>query len=297
MRPNSKLKRILKIFQYRLLHKWRPAHSICAALDQITIEFRSTNKIGEEIFANSFERKERAILSKIIQDGDCVIDVGANVGFFTCLFATSVGSAGKVIALDPTPSVYASLRRNVQRNKLDSTVECHNVALSAKEGRAIMTCFPDGSEVYNSLGAHVPVDHKVLAEGQLEVSVTTLDAILGNIIGEDESKVVFVKIDVEGFEQQVITGGVRTLAQARNCALMVELYEPAAKQCGSTTRETIGLLEKCGYAPFCLVEETMIRKMDESQVGELVEGRLKCPNIFFLKGRFIARAHEARLVL
>src|SRR4051812_3071816 len=104
MRPDPRPLRLAKRLWYRAAHATRSAHEVHAHLCGLDISFSSRSRIGEEIFANAFERNERMMIAEIMKPGDTVIDVGANVGFYSCLFARRVGTHGQVLAFEPTPT-------------------------------------------------------------------------------------------------------------------------------------------------------------------------------------------------
>ena len=175
-----------------------------------------------------------------------MIDVGANIGFYTCLFARRVGPRGRVIAVEPTPASFAALQENVAKNKCQETVECHACALSDRAGQAELSVYAEGQDVYNTLGSF-----NALAAGRpvatVQVPTTTLDQLLD---GKPVENGCFIKIDVEGFEYQVLRGAVDHLRRLPKVALMVELNDRAAATCGSSTAASMELLEQCGFHAF-----------------------------------------------
>lgn len=242
------------------------------------MRYSSRNRLGEEIYANAFERQERTFLDQLIAPGLTVLDVGANLGFYTCLFASKVGPSGRVIAFEPTPSTFQALEQNVRINGFGDVVACRCCALSNTEGVAPMNTFPEGGDVYNSFGATCALDGG-RPQSVIQVPTTTLDAALES---EDLRNGCFLKIDVEGFEHQVLLGGQRRLRREPKLALMVELYEPAARQCGSSTLATLDLLEGCGFEAYRMTAAIGLARLQASDRIELAEGRLP-PDVFFFK--------------
>ena len=117
-----------------------------------------------------------------------VLDIGANIGVLTRQFASR---AGRVHAFEPSPRALRLLRANVQDL---ANVTIHPVAVADTTGKA-------------RFAQRQNVDMSSLAsDGGIEVSVTTIDALA---LAPD-----FIKIDVEGFEEQVLLGAKETLARA-----------------------------------------------------------------------------------
>ncbi len=134
---------------------------------------------------------------KMMQD-DIVIDVGAHVGAFTLKAARRVRN-GKVVAVEPHPSNYRLLLKNIAFNKLENVIPI-NSALSNYHGMAKLYLSKDS--VQHSLRS---------TKGKyIEVEVKTLDWLLSEL---KLSKVNFIKIDVEGAELDVLKGAEKTLEE------------------------------------------------------------------------------------
>lgn len=278
MQSDSICTRLPKRAYYRAVHAWRSPHIVEAQCGEIRLQFSSENRIGEDIFANAFERAERRLLKKILRPGQKVLDVGANIGFYTCMFAQSVGPSGRVIAFEPTPSTFTALQRNVRLNGFQDRVECHCCALSDTTGTASMNTFPEGGDVYNSLGTVQSLGGSKRTE-VIDVDTVTLDRSVEEM---DFPNGVFIKIDVEGFEQQVIRGGANFLKTESRLAMMVELYEPLSQQCGASTLQTLDLLESYGFEAYCMTPEASLGRFDVETRQKLADGLLP-PDVFFFK--------------
>ena len=131
--------------------------------------------------------------------GATVLDVGANVGAYTLLFAIWAGPDGRVFAFEPAPASLAGLRRQLQLNQLAGRVEVVPVAIAGTVGTADFIC--DGASGANALGSGSTT-------GAIPVATTSLDAFCG----ERGLSPDVIKIDVEGAELDVLRGGRATLA-------------------------------------------------------------------------------------
>jgi FkbM family methyltransferase len=197
------------------------------------------------------------------------------------LFAKAVGASGKVIAFDPTPSMFAALQANVVLNGFSDRVVCRNVALSDTVGKAMLNCFPEGNEVYNSLGAKQAVERNIPVVSTVEVRVAILDDEIKDLLSAEHE--IFIKIDVEGFEHKVLLGAVSSLRKQDGCSLMVELYEPAAQQSGNSILETFQLLKQTGFKPFQATNDGRLEAMDDVSIEQLKNNDRTGLNVFFLK--------------
>lgn len=256
----SKPIRVLKRLRYRALQWLRPQPRVAARVCGIRLEFEANCRIGEDVYANAFERRQRRVIHRLVEPGSTVIDVGANIGFYTCLLAKHVGSTGRVIAVEPTPSVYEDLRRNVGRNGFDDRVTLLPAALSDKAGTATLKVFDRGDEVYNSVGAVVsPAGNDHVSA--IQVPTQTLNELLSHT---RRDRPCFVKVDVEGFQKQVLEGGAEQLTERGNIMLMVELSQDSATQCGGSVNGAVRLLGGFGYQAYLPGERGELQPAPES---------------------------------
>jgi FkbM family methyltransferase len=164
--------------------------------------------------------------------GTTVIDVGANIGYFTLQFARWVGPGGRVIAIEPEARNFASLRRRLQRAGGAATVECIQAVAAEKPGELRLAVNP----------TH-PGDHQIAVEGE-PVRAVTLDEL-----AEGETRrVSFIKIDVQGAESMVLAGA-RAILEKDRPALFVEVDDEGLRGFGSSARELFETLARLGYEP------------------------------------------------
>jgi FkbM family methyltransferase len=169
-------------------------------------------------FARRTEGPFRSALLDAVDAGTVVYDVGANVGFYTCLTGKT---AAAVHAFEPNPHAAADLRRNVASNGLD-TVSVHETAVSNASGRRYLT------------GRGSP-------NGRSEISETPTGLAVGCVaLDELETEPPdVVKIDVEGHERDVLEGMEGLLASHRP-VIFCELHGDGA--------DVADLLTTHGYA-------------------------------------------------
>ena len=161
------------------------------------------------------ERYEIALLRKLIRPGMVCWDIGANIGFFTCLFSSLTGPGGKVVAFEPLSATREMLRENLALNRL-SNVQVLPVAIGSEDGRTRIY-FRDAL-LGEGTASMYPSGERRNSE---EISVVRLDAIAAGLPAPD-----FVKIDVEGAQEDVWRGGARFFSE-RAPLLMAELRESA----------------------------------------------------------------------
>ena len=161
-----------------------------------------------------------------IRPGDTVIDVGANIGAYSVLFAQWVGASGHVIAFEPAPETHGALLRLIERNGLTPRVTALQQAVSSQPGTAVFSAA--GASGANRLAA---------ADGPatLLVETTTIDAVCGRL----QVRPRLIKIDAEGAELDVLRGARATIAAAGpDLRLYLEIHPQLWPHFGAT-REAI----------------------------------------------------------
>jgi FkbM family methyltransferase len=151
----------------------------------------------------SWNPEEYRAFRAAVRPGAVVLDVGANVGSYTLLFAIWVGPAGRVFAFEPAPEAREGLRKHVALNGLADRVEIAPYAASSIAGSARFRI--DGASGANAIATGGDRGHAA----SIDVETTTIDAFC------DRHRVRpdVVKIDVEGAELDVLAGARRVLAQ------------------------------------------------------------------------------------
>ena len=224
-----KLKRILNKIRARVLFaaaRVRGQETIPVKLQSgQVLAVRSTDIVGWEILNNeSFENTVRHRILSEVQPGMVVLDVGANIGYYTVQMAAKVGAAGRVVAFEPNPVMVLELKRNLELNRLDN-VSIQPIALSNRPGEAEFFCPPDGWEAHGSLQPNrtFQVDHTI------KVPTRTLDEVIEQL---GLAKVDFIKMDVEGAERNVFQGAKRTLSSSNRPAIFFECAESVCRPFG-----------------------------------------------------------------
>jgi FkbM family methyltransferase len=205
------------------------------------------------IYKGTIEARGADRLRQLAPCGGTVLDIGANIGFFTLKFAKWVGPAGKVIAVEPDEENFHSLRCALRRSGLEARVVAIQAVAAEKPGRLRLE-----RNVLN------PSDHKIaVGSAGIEVPAVSIDAL---IEGGAFPAVSLIKIDVQGAELMVLAGAKRTLA-AHWPALYVEIDDRALSHYGSSRESVLAFVENLGYRMHMLAG-------DEGAVPSLSRERL-----------------------
>jgi FkbM family methyltransferase len=170
------------------------------------------------LYCGLHEAADMAFVLHALRPGDVFLDVGANVGTYTIL-ASGVAHAS-TIALEPIPSTFFRLLRNLRLNDLLSRVDSHCVAVGAMEGSV---SFTSGRDTTNRAISLLPSPSQ---EPTVEVPLTSLDQLL---LQTGSTPLVW-KVDVEGYEPEVLLGASASLKHPHLRAVLLEADTPALQR-------------------------------------------------------------------
>jgi FkbM family methyltransferase len=212
------------------------------------------------VYVGLHEFEDMAFVLHFLRAGDLLVDVGANIGSYTIL--AMAGAKAHCIAFEPGAAAFAWLERNVRLNGVAALAELHRSAVGARAGTVALT--RDGDTVN-----HVVTDTMTETVPTELAPMTTLDETLAGRIP------ILLKIDVEGFETEVLNGAIQTLAAPALRAVLLEL-NGSGRRYGYTDTDLRRRLEargfeECAYRPF------------ERRLGSRREGRSDAANSLFVR--------------
>ena len=162
----------------------------------------------QNIYCGLHEFEEMAFVLHVLRSEDLFVDVGANVGSYSVLAAGAAGA--RCVSFEAHPDTFAHLQDNVRLNGLAERVTAHNLGIGGERGALRFTSGLD--TVNHILAPGEPTS------GSIEVAVRTLDEMLGQL-----DRPAIAKIDVEGFETEVLRGARSFLDSPFAAALVIEL--------------------------------------------------------------------------
>ena len=192
-----------------------------------------------------FEAETVEAYTQWIEPGDTVLDIGANIGAHTLWFARLVSQEGFVLAFEPTKYAYDKLIINTQLNPdLKSRITIAQVILGREDRDN------NRAQIYSSWTVTGTVDRHPKHRGELKstegASMLTLDSYLSQ---QRIKRVDFIKIDVDGYECDVLKGAQATLKQYKPI-LCIELSPYALEERGASMIELVKILSDCHYQLF-----------------------------------------------
>ncbi len=192
---------------------------LLAKSGELSFRVKTEDVVGRHIYKyGEHEAEMSAFLRSTIkvQDGDLLVDIGANIGWYSMLYdRLCAGTDARVLSFEPDPANYAMLQHNIALNSADH-VQAFQLGLSDNDEGAALHRFSD-----SNLGRHslLPInDHDSVA-----VKTARLDDILAGDEFEGRTPRL-IKIDIEGFELVALRGAPETLLR---CPLVILEYSPA----------------------------------------------------------------------
>jgi len=224
--------------------------------------------------SGEYESRETALIMQITKNCRSIVDVGANVGYYSVNIPLMSPSVTRVYAFEPLAEAYEQLCRNIQLNKIDHVVRHFNVAVSNNE--TSMELFVP--KVFGSSATSSVELHPEVANSKVVVDSITLDKLFKNQIIENCD---FLKIDVEGGEKFVLEGASELLSVERP-VILAEILRKWSLAQGYNANEIILYLRQKGYRSYAIGENLF-------EINEISDELIET-NFLFLN--FMNRQHQ-----
>ena len=223
---------------------------------------------------NNYDRFEIECLKQLIKEGDTVVDLGANIGYYTLILAQLVGKSGHVYAFEPDPLNFEILSKNVKENKHDN-VTLVQKAISDKNGKVKLYVSK------RNLASHRIFDAEDKRKS-IEVDVTTLD----EYFQKSKKPIKFIKMDVEGAEGATILGASKIIEDSKNLVIMMEYFPKWIKKFGDVPEEILKSLVGKKFKLFNINKKN--KKLDTILITNFVkeynEQKKNYTNLLCIKG-------------
>jgi len=221
-----------------LLEKSLPNEDLTVLWDdqRILLENPRGNIISQDIYLKGvWEPEVTEYIRPRIKPGMTVIDVGADTGYYTLLFAKRVGRVGRVIAFEPIPSARDILERNISLNHYTNMITVCDFALFSHNASTVLEAPRKFSRINSKKTTNesngIRIQTRIFDECVPEFNVQRID---------------IVKIDVEGAELDVLYGMRRSLEEYHP-TLLVEVHPNYLEDFGFTPEDLIRFLDDTKY--------------------------------------------------
>ena len=204
-----------------------------------------SRSLGIDLKRYNIQTSEAAKMQRLLayNNIDLVFDVGANIGQYAKLLR-ELGYSGRIVSFEPLSSAYSRLKAVSEKDPLWEIAP--QAAIGNQEGEIIINIAGNSysSSALPMLDAHLESAPESAYSGSETVKLSRLDTIAKDYI-KSETKSIFLKIDVQGLEKQVIEGATAILPLVKGIKLelsLVPLYEGQV-----LFKEMIDIIEKLGY--------------------------------------------------
>ncbi len=159
------------------------------------------------------------LLKEEVKEGMIVIDLGANIGYYTLLAASLVKNKGKVYAFEPDPRNFYLLNKNIKINRYSNIVETYPIAISDTTGKAIFH-LSNKTNLNTMLDPDKYPSTFPAIKNKIEIKTMSIDDFM-----YDKGDVNFIRMDIEGFEVEAFNGMMTTLNKSRPpCKILFEVH-------------------------------------------------------------------------
>jgi len=206
-------------------------------------------------------------LLHFLRQEDTFADIGGNIGSYTILASGHVGA--KTFCFEPIPVTFSHLMNNIVLNKLENKTMAFNIALGSKKGNIKFTKSFDTTN-------HVAIENEI---DTMVVPIETLDSVL-----ENQQIPSLLKIDVEGFESEVISGAECILKDNALKAILIEL-NGSGKRYGYNDLAISTKLLETGFSPYIYMPK--LRKLTDVCTNKISTGSniLYVRDVYFVSKR------------
>jgi FkbM family methyltransferase len=209
----------------------------------------------------NYEPMTTAAFRSALRPGGTAVDIGAHIGYYTCLAARLVGRMGTVHAIEPGPDNLEFLRRNVRLNDAGNVVVHPRAAARQSGSRALHLSDSSDTHGFN-------VHPTAVTAGAVEVEAHPLDALVS-------PPVDLVKIDVEGAELEVLQGMTDLLRGSPGATVIVEWHPKCLEAAHADPTSLPRVMESVGLADFVILDDQRgTRRPLPSVLAEVERGDL-----------------------
>lgn len=188
----------------------------------------------------TWEKAVTSVFTRAVRPGMTVVDVGANVGWFTLLAARLVGPRGLVVAFEPDPQLFDMLADNVELNGYEHHVQLHRAALADVHGSAPF----HAATRHRGNGSLVPALNQL---GDASAEIVTYDVTLTTLDALQLPSVDVMKVDAEGAEPRVFRGARDTVGRSPALTAIVEFWPIFFTRAGEDPRAFLDARRREGF--------------------------------------------------
>ena len=214
------------------------------------------------VMSGQYEVATTRLFEKLLLPGMTILDVGANIGYYSLVAAKLVGGQGRVYAFEPDPRNCDVLRQNIELNGY-KTIEVVQCAVADKPGTIRLFLSAQGTDK-NSIA---PTSGDVFKDSAIEVPTVTLDEFVRS---KGRPKVDFIKMDIEGAELLAVRGMRELVRNSKNLKIVMEFNPERLAACGFGPRDLLEGLRDIDLEINCVEDDSQLTKLGPDQFDSFV---------------------------
>jgi FkbM family methyltransferase len=224
--------KICKILKFKVQKHWLHFHP---------------SALSAALWENPSERNvDYEIISKLLRPGDCYIDIGANIGSLAIHSSQIVGPRGQVVAIEPNKVIFQYMNQNITLNKcMNITGICCGCGRTRGSAEIVVNGIKDDQGY---------IDLSTSGSG---IRIMPLDSL----IGSGYENIRLIKIDVEGLEEEVLSGSKETLFKVD--AVLFEVCPHGYRRSGGSHTNVCSQLKQIGFLVYSLNRDCSLKLFDE----------------------------------
>lgn len=204
------------------------------------------------VFKHKQDAFEIELLKQHIKQGDTVLDIGANIGFYATILSNIVGEKGKIHCFEPDVTNFNHLKKTTASYK---NIIVNNKAVGPKT---------ETIKIYTS--KELNVDHRTYEpeeyDQEIEIAAVSIDDYL------KDTKVDFIKMDIQGFEMEVMKGMKDTLKNNPKVKMISEFWPYGLRKAGSSLSDYFNLLKELNFK-IEILKENQLQTLNIETVKQL----------------------------
>ena len=243
----SKVPLVMRLYGllYRILLPKEHIMRIQVQGHQMYIDLRDQGDVRRYLVSKGvYHPQMTKVFRDTITEGMTIVDIGANIGYFTLIAAELVGKKGKVFAFEPEPHNFDLLVRNIALSGYDNIIPIQK-AISDRNGKAKLFVDRISFGSHSLMGAG-----KGFAQGVIEVETQTLD----DYFKDYADGIGLIKIDVEGAEAVALRGMHNTICNSDGLVIITEFLPDILAECGSSPKQFLRDIIQYGFKLYSIDE-------------------------------------------
>jgi len=217
---------------------------------------------GIGLLMDSYEEGSAHIFKNLIEEGMCVVDIGAHIGYYTLIAAEKVGDSGRVYAFEPELVNYKWLLKNIEMNGYRNVTPVPK-SISDRSGSLKLY-------LGKTTGTHSICPWQEMGKESVVVDTTTLDDFLS---AEDWPSIDIIKMDIEGAETLALNGMKQLLKRQKTLTILIEFNPYRIKANAESPLDFLQMLKANGFLLHAISEkDTQPEPLISQDLSYFVEG-------------------------